>query len=106
MAKNIIIDTGFWYALYNITDQNHKSASSLAGNLDIHKLLIPWPSLYETLNTQFVRQLKWLSAFEALMGRQNVVKLEDTEYRKSVLKSVFHINKRGRSAVDPKGWTA
>ena len=56
MAKNLLLDTGFWYALYEVRDSHHEDAQILADLLDLHNLVLPWPCLYETLNTRFVKR--------------------------------------------------
>ena len=56
MSKNLLLDSGFWYALYDVRDPFHERANTFATYLDFYTLVIPWPSLYETLNTRFVRR--------------------------------------------------
>jgi predicted nucleic acid-binding protein len=89
MGKRILVDTGFWFALYDSRDRYHDSALSLAEYLNPHWLIVPWPSLYETLNTRFVRRKNWLRSFEAAIHRDNVILLPDGSYRESALIDVF-----------------
>jgi predicted nucleic acid-binding protein len=53
----IIIDSCFWFALYNPRDQYHSQAynmwDDINTNTDKYKLIIPYPTLYETINTKF-----------------------------------------------------
>lgn len=102
MAKYVLADTGFWYALYNDRDQYHKEATGLAGHIILHRLIIPWPCLYETLNTRFARRSEWLKSFGDLMRRQNVVRLNDEPYREHALSIAFEGEARWpkRSLVD------
>lgn len=97
MAKNLLVDTGFWYALYDNRDSHHGDAQSLADLLDLHNLVIPWPSLYETLNTRFVRRRVWLDSFAAYVTRSNTVRLADELYRQHALGSVLKNPTVGRS---------
>lgn len=81
MAKNIIFDSGFWFALYNPRDQNHDYAELYSEFLTLHRILIPWPVLYETLNTYLMRRKEWLLLFTALLRRNNVELIHDEQYR-------------------------
>ena len=63
MAKRVIIDSGFWYALYDTRDQYSQVVRPFAEQLKFYRLVIPWPSLYETLNTRFIRHPTWLNRF-------------------------------------------
>ncbi len=98
MALNILLDTGFWFALYDKRDQYHDDALLLSTYLEPHRLIIPWPSLYETLNTRFVRHPEWLVAFETIVKRPAVERLPDEPYREKALESVF--SKSQYSLVD------
>lgn len=54
---NAVVDTGFWYALYDGRDVYHDVASDFMSNhCDGLHFLIPFPTLYETINTRFVKQ--------------------------------------------------
>jgi predicted nucleic acid-binding protein len=89
MAKNLLVDTGFWYALYDSTDSHHEDAKTLADLLDQYNLVLPWPCLYETLNTKFVKKRHWLDGFFAYASHANTVRLSDEAYRDDALRKVF-----------------
>lgn len=89
MAKNIILDSGYWFALYDKRDQYHEDALIISEYLYPHTLVIPWPSLYETLNTRFVRRNTWVLSFERIMKKKNAVQLSDDKYKENVISSVF-----------------
>jgi hypothetical protein len=91
VPKNLLLDSGFWYALYDARDPLHEHANAFAKYLDFYTLLIPWPSLYETLNTRFVRRPEWLHPFERYVYRSSSVRLPDELYRDMALDSVFSI---------------
>lgn len=102
MAKNLLFDTGFWFALYDGRDNHHEEARVLADFLDTHNLVIPWPSLYETLNTRFVRRRLWVDSFAAYLARSNTMRLTDETYRRDALGQVLSNRVEGRflSLVD------
>lgn len=68
MPQNLILDTGFWITFYEASDEHHAKARELAAYFDFSNLLIPWPSLYETLGTRFTRRAMWLSNFEPILS--------------------------------------
>ncbi|MDR3556048.1 MAG: hypothetical protein P4L55_14920 [Syntrophobacteraceae bacterium] len=88
MAKNLLVDSGFWYALYDIRDTYHEDARILADLLDHSNLVLPWPCLYETLNTRFVKRRVWLDGFFVYSGHANTVRLSDEPYRDKALEKV------------------
>jgi predicted nucleic acid-binding protein len=102
MAKNIIFDTGYWFALYDSRDSHHEEALLFSEYISPHRKVIPWPSLYETLNTRFVRRQEWLYSFKSLIADQNTILIHDEKYRDNAIKSVFFQSKSHRklSLVD------
>jgi len=89
MAKNLLLDTGFWYALYDVRDPHYEDAQILADLLELHNIIIPWPCLYETLNTRFVRRREWLNSFETYAMKGSTVQLSDELYRQHALVRVL-----------------
>ncbi len=92
--KRVIADSGFWMAFYNPKDQYHLEARTLPVDLDSATLLVPWPSLYETLNTKFVKDPRRVTAFRLVLGKSNVHLVDDLPYRDDAYSSVS----TGRSA--------
>jgi len=93
MAKNIIIDTGFWYAFYDKRDGHHEDAGILIDEISSHNLIVPWPSLYETLNTRFVRRSQWLDSFENYLKKKNIHIVSDEDYRDFAFKNLWILNR-------------
>ncbi len=93
MAKNIIIDTGFWYALYDKRDEYHEVAHLLHDDIIVHNWLVPWPTLYETLNTRFVRRKDWVISFKSMLSNDIVHKIFDDKYRETAYHQVFSVQK-------------
>ena len=82
--KRLIFDSCYWFALFNEKDQYHHLANQMADtfNSPSIKILIPFPSMYETLNTAFVdnkSRLKRLS--EILSNHEKVEFIFDDEYK-------------------------
>jgi predicted nucleic acid-binding protein len=87
--KIVLTDTGFWYALYTPKDTYHKQAEKLLDILETSTVLLPWPCLYETLNTKFVENTNAVRGFEAMLKQPRVVLLSDKPYREKALETVM-----------------
>lgn len=83
--NNILIDTCFWYALYDVRDPDHKKANELVEFLDMGNLILPFPTLYETINTRFSNNKGWLEDFEKVLKNENVKIIEDNKYKENAL---------------------
>lgn len=101
--QNVLVDTGFWYAAFENRDPYHGDAQEKLELLDHLRILLPWPILYETLRTRFVRNALALARFEKEIKSPRIVFLDDSTYRMSALdiaiESSFR-HKRSLSMVD------
>ena len=98
--KNILIDSCFWFALLTQADQHHSKAKKIEEILDHNKIMLPFPSLYETLNTKFTKQEKCMRIFEEYKKRTNTTLICDTEYRDKALSTTFFSKNRPMALVD------
>jgi predicted nucleic acid-binding protein len=88
--KNILVDTGFWYALYNERDSiYHRKAIDMYEYLSLGKILVPYPSLYETINTRFAKNIQGLQEFKILLEKNNFEVLDDDDYKNDALELTF-----------------
>ncbi len=55
MAR-VLVDSGIWLGLCDSQDQWHDQAKAIVQELSPVKLLLPWPTFYETLSTRFVKK--------------------------------------------------
>ncbi|MBU4271408.1 MAG: hypothetical protein KKE86_09265 [Planctomycetes bacterium] len=85
LNKIAIVDTGFWYALFDERDQYFRDAQRKVDLLMSMKYVLPWPTLYETLGTRFVRRPLYIRKFEIFLKRPNAVLLDDANYRMQAL---------------------
>jgi predicted nucleic acid-binding protein len=98
---NILVDTGFWYALYREKDQHHSQAQSMQKYLEpVHNIILPYPVLYETLNTTFVEQKNWMFGFSEMLNRTTTILISDEPYKEKALSSVLTETSRPMSLVD------
>lgn len=87
--NNLLIDTCFWFALFNATDSDHKNAIKLMDYLEIGNILIPYPTLYETVNTKFCENKNWVNEFEKTLENRNINLIDDVEYKENALSITF-----------------
>jgi predicted nucleic acid-binding protein len=98
-----LVDTGIWYGVFDNRDQWYQEAASKAEYFDYFKLVIPWPTLYETLRTSFVKNDRVLQRFESFLKSSNALFLDDANYRDKAFElSLDSSLRRGRplSMVD------
>lgn len=98
MFERILIDTGFFFAIFDEADQYHESAKRIEEWLDLEsrRRVLAWPILYETLSTKFVKR-GHLGNFERFMVHPRTDLIDDTPYRNLIEESV-------RENRDPR-WT-
>ena len=104
MHFNIVVDSGFWFALFTKSDKHHIQALSIEKNLlkdGLFNLLIPWPTLYETINTKFVKKRDILPKFQYYINHPKSLKIDDEFYKNKMIEMVLN-PKKGEdfSAVD------
>lgn len=93
MSKNVLTDSCYWIALYTDDDYYHEYAILFDEFLEVHRLIIPWPSLYEFLNTKFTGKPYRMTLFQKKMLQPNIMKIPDYPYRDNALSKFFgHIN--------------
>jgi predicted nucleic acid-binding protein len=101
MKNNILIDTCFWYALYDESDEHYKKAQKMVDYLKSGNIVLPFPVLYETLDTRFCNRKDWVASFNEIISRDTTVLISDDRYRENALTKTFFTNeKRPMSLVD------
>src|SRR5271163_3667588 len=78
-----LVDSGQWYAMFDPRDQYHNEAKTKVEILNALSIVLPWPTLYETLRTKFVRNSVALDQFERFLKRPDVNYLDDSRFRKA-----------------------
>lgn len=89
----ILTDSGFWIALYTPEDiYLHPKAMTMVEDLENNDVLIPWPTLYEFVNTRLAKRKENLYAFEQFLLKPNVRRISDDIYKDQALQNVFQLN--------------
>ena len=102
---SILVEAGVWYALCDRRDRtvSQEVIDSIYERIKIHSIVLPWPILYETLRTRFVRSRLAMERFEQEIKSRRVVLLDDAPYRDDALDHTIEWSlRRGRplSLVD------
>lgn len=95
----LLVDSGFWLALYDSTDPYHTLALKNGDLVEDLPLIVPWPVLYETVNTRMVKRAAFVS-FERVLKRNSTWLLDDSPYREGCLDDAFSFGGRALSLVD------
>ena len=95
----LLVDSGFWLALYDSTDPWHEQAAANGELVEDYPLLVPWPVLYETVKTRIVKRPAFAS-FERVLKRNSTWLLDDSPYREACLDDAFSSGGRPLSLVD------
>ena len=88
----VLVDFGFFVALFNERDQHHASARRLEEWLDFVPIVLPWPILYETVNTRLARRPQNLAKFGAIARLPETLLLDDAPYREDSFAAVLAQN--------------
>ena len=101
MTDALLVDTGFFTALYFERDPHHATALDHRDWVDILPVVLPWPILYETINTRLSRRQHLMAQFDALVSSDQTVLLDDSPYRHDCYRSVMDAPKgQAPSLVD------
>mgnify|MGYP000926518565 CR=1 FL=1 len=97
---NILVDSCFWIALYTPEKaETHSRALELIDDLENNNIIIPWPTLYEFVNTRLARRKENLFAFQQFLLKPNVRKISDEEYKKTALHNIFELNVSHQASI-------
>ena len=102
MNINVIVDSGFWFALYDPHDAYYTEANRIVKHLNICNVIIPFPTLYESINTRFMKNSVAGAEFECVLKRPNVIIIDDAQIKNDALQITFtdESKKRNLSLVD------
>jgi len=101
LPGRVMVDTGYWYAICDRREQAHSAATTRFAAYEGHGIILPWPCLYETLRTKFVRNSGAMQRFAAISKRPNVEHLDDSSYRDAAFEQTMRTARmRPMSLVD------
>ena len=98
-----LVDTSFWYAAFTEADQHFNDAQAKLEQLMNLKYVLPWPVLYETVNSRFLQDALRIRKFDSFLKRPNAVLLDDAKYKWQALERTLSLaagHRRRCSLVD------
>lgn len=105
--KTIILDTGYWIALFNPEKEIDKQeVVEFVSNLideNNYKIIIPFPTLYEFLDSKLSRKKAGKLNLQKELSKSKYDKVYDDKYREKALKTFtknFSFNVGDISLVD------
>jgi hypothetical protein len=91
--------TKFIFALYNVKDDHYTEAKNKVTLLEQLNILIPWPCLYECVNTKFVKKSHVIVEFEQFLKKPQVKLINDKDYRELVFSKTFEFARAGKRHI-------
>lgn len=103
---NVIVDTGFWYSFLGTREQErHSVAENVFYRLVQQEtnFLVPFPTLYEAINTKLLKdkyrdKADWF--LKQLQSNPHFINIPDDEYKELAYNKTIEENYRGFSLVD------
>jgi len=99
MARTVVVDAGYWLALFDARDQYHPQAQTKVHYIESLMIAFPWPILYETIGTRFVKNRLGMTSFERILKRQNIHFIDDHVYRHSALANTLQESQQGARSI-------
>jgi predicted nucleic acid-binding protein len=99
LRRNLIVDAGYWFALFTPSDQHHNAAHARANHIDRLRVIFPWPTLYETLGTKFVKNPRGMEQIERLLGGPKAALIDDAPYRDKALDVTLREARLGKRSL-------
>ena len=88
-GRGMLVDSGYFFALFDPRDSRlHEEAIAMRKWLDTLTVILPWPILYETLNTRFARRPGWIRGLQDIIRKENSMLIDDSPYRRKAFDSV------------------
>jgi predicted nucleic acid-binding protein len=97
--ETVLVDTGFWIALFDPRSEGHDKANDIAELIDSMRLVIPWPIAYEILRTRFVRRPAWVASLNERLRRPSVTFVDDRIYREEAYELTTDYSMRMRRDI-------
>lgn len=103
MANRILVDTGFWYAVFDKRDCHKAEAEALLSKYfdkPSYEIVVPFPTMYELLRTKFVKNKGALEEIKQMFQSGRITRFDDDVYRSCALELTLGDSKRNISLLD------
>jgi predicted nucleic acid-binding protein len=92
IEQHVLIDTGFLFGFLSPKDQHHEESKEIYERIVKFHWLVPWPILYEVMNSRIVKRPDALRSLKALLLSPGVHRINDDPYRRVALDDCFREN--------------
>jgi len=99
IPRCLLVDSGFFFALLDPRDPYHGKATAKQEWLELLTIILPWPILYETVNTRFARRPAMIARFETIVRGPDTTLLDDGPYRLGAYEDTIARGKAGRNPM-------
>src|SRR5258708_35055083 len=77
----VLPDTCVWLALFDAGDPHFGKGKNQEQYLNTFRVVVPWPTMYETLRSKFVKKARPMTAVEKFLQKPSISYLDDLPYR-------------------------
>lgn len=98
-SRLALVDTGFLYALFDAKDCYSRRAKELEPLLEDLQIILPWPCLYETLKTSFVKKKVAVQQFDSFVKGPRVTYADDDKYKNDAYQMTLEYGKLGKRPI-------
>lgn len=102
--QSVIVDSGVWFAIFDQHDERYAAGREKANLLEVLQIVVPWPTMYETLRTRFVKNRLALDLFERHLKSRPVVYLDDGGYRSDAFDLALDWSLRRKRPISMVDW--
>ena len=90
MKNFVLIYTCYWIALLSEDNlKEHDLANEIAEIIENQNLIIPYPTLYEFINSKLSRKEQRIK-FEDILKKPNIIRISDEKYKEQALDNFFN----------------
>lgn len=102
LDRGLLVDSGYFIALFDPRDRFHEEAVARRKWIDALKVILPWPILYETVNTRFARRPDRIRGLQNVINQSNSMLVDDSPYRRKAFDAMCEMSefRPGISLVD------
>ncbi|QXV66102.1 hypothetical protein INP83_03135 [Mucilaginibacter sp. 21P] len=93
--QRVLTDSGFWIALYEPEKEAERSelVSDIIDMIADADICIPWPTMYEFVNSRLGRRKDRLNQFKKILENPNTFKIDDAPYKNIAIEKLFGFNR-------------
>lgn len=92
----VLVDSGVWLALSDTRDSRYTEGQEKVALFEVLRVVVPWPTMYETLRTRFVRNAAAARQLERYLATLPIIYLDDGPYRDAAFTLAIRSSRTGK----------